>query len=80
MERQMHDAARHAWQVAENAEARQRAEALAGDVIAYHDALKGAGIAGPLLETLVTQFGAAWVGLPEPAEIESTTMLFGEDA
>lgn len=74
----MHDAARHAWQLAENAEARQRAEALAGDVACYYHALKGAGIDGDLLATLTTQFGAAWVGLADEAEMASTIMLLGE--
>src|SRR5690554_5394861 len=61
MDRQIHDTARHAWQRAELAEARQRAVALAGDVVAYHAALVAAGIDGELVVTLVTQFNRAWL-------------------
>lgn len=42
-------------------EARRFAEALAGDVIAYHDALQQAGIAGELLDDLTRHFSAAWL-------------------
>lgn len=79
MDRQIHDTARHAWQRAELAEARQRAVALAGDVVAYHAALVAAGIDGELVATLVTQFNRAWLEGGEPSDIEASFMLFGGD-
>lgn len=43
-------------------EARRMVTALAGDVIAYHEALTGAGIDGELVATLTEQFNARWLG------------------
>ena len=47
-------------------EGRRLALTIAQDVIAYHGALKGAGIDGPLLDTLVTRFHDHWLGDGEP--------------
>lgn len=60
------------------AEARRFAEALAGDVIAYHKALAGAGIEGELLSTLVSQFNASWLG-PITSDAEIVFSMDGID-
>lgn len=65
---------------AERREARRLATSLAGDVIAYHAALKDAGIPDPLLTTLVTQFNAAWVGqMADDVEIDFSLILGDDD-
>lgn len=56
--------------LAQRREARRMVLALAGDVITYHAALKGAGIEGELLEGLTHQFNARWLG-----PVESDTQI-----
>lgn len=60
-------------------EARRFAEALAGDVIAYRDALSGAGIKDELLDTLVVQFNASWLGGMDSNDAGVTFVLGGAD-
>jgi len=60
-------------------EARRFAEALAGDVIAYRDALSGAGIKDELLDTLVVQFNASWLGGMDSNDAGVTFVLGGTD-
>lgn len=65
---------------AERREARRLANALAGDVIAYRDALKGAGIPDPLRATLVEQFNTRWLGpVSSDAEIDFSFILGDEE-
>lgn len=65
---------------AERREARRLATSLAGDVVAYHAALKDAGIADPLLTTLVTQFNAAWIGqTADEVDIDFSLLLGGDE-
>lgn len=60
-------------------EARRFAEALAGDVIAYHDALQQAGIAGELLDDLTRHFSAAWLPqLNDEPVFDMSAFLGGE--
>ena len=57
-------------------EARKFVAAIAGDVCAYHAALKDAGIDGELLDTLTRDFGQRWHAyqLSEDVEIDLTTL------
>lgn len=65
---------------AERREARRLATSLAGDVVAYHAALKDAGIPDPLLTTLVTQFNAAWIGqTADEVDIDFSLLLGGDE-
>ena len=57
-------------------EARKFVAAIAGDVCAYHAALKDAGIDGDLLDTLTGDFGQRWhtYQLAEETEIDVMTL------
>lgn len=63
----------------QRAEARRFAEALAGDVIAYHDALQQAGIAGELLDDLTRHFSAAWLPQLNDEPVFDMSAFFGSD-
>jgi len=62
----------------ERRQGRRLTLAIANDIIAYHGALKGAGIDGDLLATLTTQFSAHWLG-PVTSDAQIVFSMEGMD-
>lgn len=76
----LHDICTDDQRTAERREARRLATSLAGDVVAYHAALKDAGITDPLLTTLVTQFNERWLGpVGSDVDVDLAYLLGGDD-
>ena len=78
MERQLRDIFGDDQFAAERRDGRRLTLAIAHDVIAYHDALKAAGIPEPLRNTLVEHFSTHWPG-PVSSDAEIVFSVMGED-